>query len=83
MSIYSPSLREQLQELKEENSEMQNEIDFLVEQRDKAMEISQVRLKYLNQAREFLWREGYYFCVCFEVCWKKKPFRNFICKCEK
>ena len=36
MSIYVPSLREKLQELREENSEMWKEID-LVEQRDNAM----------------------------------------------
>ena len=38
MSIYVPSLREQLPEIREENSEMQNEIDLLVEQKDRAMD---------------------------------------------
>ena len=37
-NIYVPSLREQLQELREENSEMQKQIDALVEQRDRAMD---------------------------------------------
>ena len=37
MAIYVPSLREQLQEHREENSVMQKEID-LVEQRDRAMD---------------------------------------------
>ena len=82
MAHYVPSLREQVQDLREENSEMQREIDLLVEQRDRAMEISEARLKLQQRERMFLWREGYYFCNCFEGHWKKKPSRNFICKCE-
>ena len=38
MSIYVPSQREIIQELREENFEMQKEIDNLVKQRDEAMD---------------------------------------------
>ena len=38
MSIYVPSQREIIQNLRQEISEMQKEIDALVEQRDRAMD---------------------------------------------
>ena len=83
MSIYVPTLREKLQNQREENSEMQREIDTLVEQRDNEMKINERRLFLLQRERMFLWREGYYFCVFGEEgYWKKRPSLNFICECE-
>ena len=38
MSIYGRSIREDLQDCREENSKMQDEIDTLVMQRDDAMD---------------------------------------------
>ena len=80
MAIYVKSLRERVQDLREENSEMQREIDLLVEQRDKEMKISERRLLLLQRERIFLWKEGYFFCLCVGG-WTKRV-RNTICVCE-
>ena len=58
--------------------------------------VSEMRLKYLMEAREFLWKEGYHYCTCggkpwreAQVAgetrgyWKKKPHVLFICECER
>ena len=73
---------QEAQTLRGQIKEMPKEIDNLVEQRDEAMNISEKRLRETERQRErmFLWKEGYFFCLCVGG-WTKRV-GNTIWVCE-
>ena len=76
MALYVKSLREQVRDLREENSEMQREINLLVKQRDTAMDKLPCAEDLYFNSSNVLYSEGYHYCGGR---WKKGVDKECVC----